>query len=105
MRTVMTVLNGQLRPVFVRDLSINVESKAAEKANSAVPGHVAAPFSGVVSLKVSVGDAIEAGQIVASIEAMKMEAAITSSTAGKVVRLAIPETQQVDAGDLLLVVE
>ncbi len=105
MRTVMTVLNGQLRPVFVRDHSISVESKAAEKANTAVPGHVAAPFSGVVSLKVSVGDSVEAGQAVASIEAMKMEAAITCAVAGKVARLAIPETQQVDAGDLLIVVE
>ncbi len=105
MRTVMTVLNGQLRPVFVRDHSISVESKAAEKANSSLPGHVAAPFSGVVSLKVSAGDIVEAGQVVASIEAMKMEAAITCSTAGKVARLAIPETQQVDAGDLLIVVE
>ncbi len=105
MRTVMTVLNGQLRPVFVRDHSIKVESKAAEKANAALPGHVAAPFSGVVSLKISVGDSVEAGQAVASIEAMKMEAAITCSAAGKVVRLAIPETQQVDAGDLLIVIE
>jgi len=31
-----------------------------------------------------------------------MEAAITASVAGTVVRLAIPPTQQVDAGDLLL---
>ncbi len=105
MRTVMTVINGQLRPVFIRDRSISVESKAAEKANSALPGNVAAPFSGVVSLKVSAGDTIEAGQVVASIEAMKMEAAITCPLAGTVQRLAIPETQQVDAGDLLLVVE
>lgn len=105
MRTVMTVINGQLRPVFVRDESIKIESKAAEKANSGLPGHVAAPFSGVVSLKVSEGDIVEAGQVVASIEAMKMEAAITCGAAGKVSRLAIPHTQQVDAGDLLLVVE
>ncbi len=105
MRTVMTVINGQLRPVFVRDNSISVESKAAEKANTAHPGHVAAPFSGVVSLKVAVGDSVEAGQVVASIEAMKMEAAITCSATGTVARLAIPETQQVDAGDLLMVVE
>ena len=36
---------------------------------------------------------------------MKMEAAITTPVAGTVVRLAIPVTQQVDAGDLLVVVE
>lgn len=105
MRTVMTVLNGQLRPVFVRDNSIRVESKSAEKADATRTGQVAAPFSGVVSLKVAVGDDVEAGQAVASIEAMKMEAAITCAVAGKVVRLAIPQTQQVDAGDLLIVIE
>jgi pyruvate carboxylase len=102
MRTVMATLNGQLRPVFVRDTSIAVESKAAEKADASKPGHVAAPFSGVVTLQVEEGATVEAGQPVASIEAMKMEAAITASIAGVVKRLAIPRTQQVDAGDLLL---
>ena len=48
---------------------------------------------------------VAAGQAVASIEAMKMEAAITSPVAGRVARLAVPTTQQVDAGDLLVVVE
>jgi len=105
MRTVMTVINGQLRPVFVRDRSITVDIKAAEKADPGSPGHIAAPFSGVVSLKVEKGQKIEAGQVVASIEAMKMEAAITSSVAGTVGRLAIPPTQQVDAGDLIVIIE
>jgi pyruvate carboxylase len=104
MRTVMTTINGQLRPVFVRDRSITVESKAAEKADPAAPGQVAAPFSGVVTLKVGEGDTVEAGQQVASIEAMKMEAAITTPVGGTVARVAIPVTQQVDAGDLLVVV-
>jgi pyruvate carboxylase len=102
MRTVMATLNGQLRPVFVRDRSITVDSKAAEKADSTKPGHVPAPFSGVVTLQVAEGDSVEAGQSVATIEAMKMEAAITASMSGRVTRLAIPKTQQVDAGDLLL---
>jgi pyruvate carboxylase len=105
MRTVMTTINGQLRPVAVRDRSIAVDSKAAEKADPNKPGQVAAPFSGVVTLKISEGQTVVAGQPVASIEAMKMEAAITTPVAGTVVRLAIPVTQQVDAGDLLVVVE
>jgi pyruvate carboxylase len=104
MRTVMTILNGQLRPVFVRDRSIAVVTKAAEKADANQPGQVAAPFSGVVTLQVAEGDSVVAGQSVASIEAMKMEAAITSPLAGVVDRVAIPTTQQVDAGDLLVVV-
>ncbi|CAN5329960.1 hypothetical protein BH11ACT3_BH11ACT3_17490 [soil metagenome] len=105
MRTVMTTINGQLRPVFIRDRGVTVDNKAAEKADPSKQGQVAAPFSGVVTLKVAEGDTVEAGQAVASIEAMKMEAAITSPVAGKVARLAIPVTQQVDAGDLLVVVE
>ncbi|GAB3133835.1 pyruvate carboxylase [Marisediminicola antarctica] len=102
MRTVMTTLNGQLRPVFVRDRGIRVERKAAEKADPAKPGQVAAPFSGVVTLQVAEGDVVEAGHAVASIEAMKMEAAITATVSGTVTRLAIPQTQQVDVGDLLV---
>ncbi|MWB98377.1 pyruvate carboxylase [Agromyces seonyuensis] len=103
-RTVMTVLNGQLRPVYVRDRSVAVESKAAEKADASQPGHVPAPFSGVVTLQVDEGAEVAAGQAVASIEAMKMEAAITTPVAGIVERVAIPKTQQVEAGDLLVVV-
>jgi pyruvate carboxylase len=105
MRTVMTTLNGQLRPVFVRDTSIKVETKPVEKADTSKPGQVAAPFSGVVTVKVSEGDIVEAGQPVASIEAMKMEAAITTAVGGTVERVAIPATQQVEAGDLIVVVK
>ena len=104
MRTVMTILNGQLRPVFVRDTSITVQTKIAEKADANLPGEIAAPFSGVVTLQVEEGTQVEAGQSVASIEAMKMEAAITSPISGTIERVAIPLTQQVDAGDLLVVV-
>jgi pyruvate carboxylase len=105
MRTVMTVINGQMRPVFARVRGIAVDTKSAEKADPTVPGQVAAPFSGVVTLQVADGDTVEAGQSVASIEAMKMEAAITASIAGTVVRVAIPRTQQVDGGDLLVVIK
>jgi pyruvate carboxylase len=58
----------------------------------------------VVTLKVAEGDTVTAGQAVATIEAMKMEAAITTPVAGTVRRVAIPATQQVDAGDLLVVI-
>ncbi|HKT58389.1 MAG TPA: pyruvate carboxylase [Microbacterium sp.] len=104
MRSVMTTLNGQLRPVFVRDRSIHVDAAPAEKADTSRPGHVAAPFSGVVTVKVGVGDAVEAGQPVASIEAMKMEAAITVPIPGVVERLAVDGTRQVEAGDLLVII-
>ncbi|MDQ1526493.1 MAG: pyruvate carboxylase, partial [Microbacteriaceae bacterium] len=105
MRTVMATLNGQLRPVFVRDRGIAVDSTTVEKADPSKLGQIPAPFSGVVTLQVDDGATIIAGQSVASIEAMKMEAAITSPVAGKVRRLAVPKTSQVDAGDLLLEID
>jgi pyruvate carboxylase len=83
---------------------VKVETKTAEKADAAQPGQVPAPFSGVVTVKVAVGDTVAAGAPVATIEAMKMEAAITTPIAGTVSRLAIPTTQQVEAGDLIAVV-
>ena len=104
MRSVMTTLNGQLRPVTARDRGIEVETVQAEKADSSQPGQVAAPFSGVVTVKAEVGDVVRAGQPVASIEAMKMEAAITAPVDGRVERLAITGTRQVEAGDLLVVI-
>jgi pyruvate carboxylase len=104
-RTVMTTLNGQLRPVNVRDRKIVSDVIVAEKANPSNLGHVAAPFQGVVTLKIVVGTRVELGQAVASIEAMKMEATITASISGVVKRLAIPATQAVEAGDLILEIE
>ena len=105
MRTVMCSLNGQLRPVSVRDRSVAADVKSAEKADRSNPDHVAAPFAGVVSLSVTEGDAVEAGQQIATIEAMKMEAGITAPRAGKVARVAIGNVQQVEGGDLLVVLE
>jgi pyruvate carboxylase len=104
LRTVMCTLNGQLRPIQVRDRSVKVEVRQAERADPSRPGHVAAPFAGVVSLAVEQGAQVEAGQTVATIEAMKMEASITTPVAGVVERLAIAAVTQVEGGDLVLVI-
>ncbi|WP_032377023.1 pyruvate carboxylase [Rhodococcoides fascians] len=104
MRTVMCILNGQLRPVSVRDRSISSEVPTVEKADRSNSGHIPAPFAGVVTLSVEEGQKISAGDTVATIEAMKMEAAITAPRGGTVTRLAISGVQQVEGGDLLVVV-
>ncbi|NVN53987.1 pyruvate carboxylase [Mycolicibacterium hippocampi] len=104
MRTVMCIINGQLRPVVVRDRSVASEVPAAEKADRNNPDHVAAPFAGVVTVSVADGDTVEAGQTIATIEAMKMEAGITAPKAGTVSRVAVAATAQVEGGDLLVVV-
>ncbi|WP_298510782.1 pyruvate carboxylase [uncultured Nocardioides sp.] len=102
-RTVMATINGQLRPISVRDRAVASEVAAAEKADTSKPGHVAAPFQGAVTTVVAVGDTVTAGEVVATIEAMKMEASITAPVDGTVERLAINGTQGVDGGDLVLV--
>ncbi|OBJ58541.1 pyruvate carboxylase, partial [Mycobacterium asiaticum] len=103
MRTVMCIINGQLRPVLVRDRSIASAVPAAEKADRGNPGHVAAPFAGVVTVSVSEGDEVSAGDTIATIEAMKMEAPITAPSDGTVERVAVSSTAQVEGGDLLVV--
>ncbi len=104
-RTVMATLNGQLRPIDIRDKKISVDIPQSEKADPSNLGHIAAPFSGVVTVTVVEGVHVEVGQPVAIIEAMKMEATITATSAGVVRRIAISKTKAVDAGDLILVVE
>ncbi|OLF09638.1 pyruvate carboxylase [Actinophytocola xanthii] len=103
MRTVLASLNGQLRTIQVRDRSVASDLPVAERADRSNPGHVAAPFAGVVTLAVAEGDELEAGDTVATIEAMKMEASITAPKAGTVQRLAIGSVAQVEGGDLLVV--
>jgi pyruvate carboxylase len=103
-RSVFCRLNGQPRVVTVRDRSVQDNRARGERAQPENPAHIAAPFAGAVSLTVGPGDRVEAGQTVATIEAMKMEAPITSSLSGTVERLAVPKVASVEGGDLLIVI-
>lgn len=105
MRTVLCTLNGQMRPVSVRDRSVHTDVKAAEKADPTQPGQIAAPFAGAVTVGVTEGDTVKAGDTVATIEAMKMEAGITTTVGGTVRRVAINAVEQVHGGDLLLIID
>ncbi|WP_313812273.1 pyruvate carboxylase [Glutamicibacter sp.] len=105
MRSVVVTLNGQSRQVKVRDESVESTVKTAPKADPNNAGHVAAPFAGAVTVNVQVGDLVEAGQSVATIEAMKMEAGITANVSGIVAQVTLDGTSQVQGGDLLVVIE
>ncbi|WP_029069690.1 pyruvate carboxylase [Jonesia quinghaiensis] len=105
MRTVMFSLNGQLRPIQIRDNAVEVVSATVEKAEAHVPGQIGAPYAGSVTLAVEEGQKVEPGQTVATIEAMKMEASITTPVGGTVRRLAIGQVQQLDGGDLIVVID
>ena len=104
MRTVMASMNGQLRPVRVRDRSVESDVPAAERADRANPGHVAAPFAGTVQVQAAEGDEVSEGDTVATIEAMKMEASITATKSGTVQRVVSTQALSVEGGDLVLVI-
>lgn len=104
-RTLMLTLNGQLRQVDAQDRSVKSDVPVREKADPSKAEHVAAPMSGVVTLALSEGEQVEAGQQIGTIEAMKMESAIRALQDGTVERLAIFSGTNVEPGDLLIVLE
>jgi pyruvate carboxylase len=102
-RTLMVSLNGQQRPVDAQDRSLEAAVPRREKADPQNAGHVAAPMAGAVTLVVEEGEEVEAGRQIGTIEAMKMESAISAPASGTVERLAVPSGTSVEPGDLLLV--
>ncbi|GAA3961515.1 pyruvate carboxylase [Gordonia caeni] len=104
-RTVICTLNGELRPVPVRDRSADVSVQVRERADKDNPNHVGAPFAGVVTVSVAVGDEVAPGSAIGTIEAMKMEASITASAGGTVRRVVVGPATEVGAGDLLVELE
>ena len=67
---------------------------------------VAAEMQGtILSLAVSEGDTVEAGDVGLVLEAMKMENDITTSVGGTVTEVSVSEGDSVDMGDTLVVVE
>ncbi|HLC27917.1 MAG TPA: biotin carboxylase N-terminal domain-containing protein [Dehalococcoidia bacterium] len=69
-------------------------------------GSYAAPMPGkIVAINVEAGQAVNAGQVLIVLEAMKMEHRITCSEAGIVKELRVRVGEQVDAGQVMLVVE
>jgi len=104
-RTLLVTLNGQPRPIDAQDRSMKPEVPAREKADPAESGHVAAPMTGVVTLVAGEGERVSGGQQIGSIEAMKMESAIRAPADGAIERLAVSSGTNVEAGDLLVVLE
>lgn len=83
-----------------------VENKPAKPVVSAGPGDINAPLQGTVSaVNVEVGAAVKAGQVVAIIEAMKMENEIVAPADGTVAAVVVKKGDKVSSGDLLLTVK
>ncbi len=91
-------------------LTISESGRARVRGGAAAHGHgpqrLLAPMPGkVVKVLVRPGDAVEAGQGLIVVEAMKMENELRAAKAGRVASVAVTEGQSVDAGAVLAVVE
>ena len=105
MTTVFFELNGQPRRVKVPDRAHGAGGGAVRpKAEAGNANHVGAPMPGVVStLAVSQGQDVKAGDVLLSIEAMKMETAIHAERDGTIEAVHVKTGSQIDAKDLLVV--
>ncbi|VTZ50364.1 Pyruvate carboxylase [Methylocella tundrae] len=99
-------LNGQQRIIRVQNRSAAVTAIARRKAEDGNDSHVAAPMPGAVStIAVRLGQQVKAGDVVATLEAMKMETSLHAPRDGKVAEILVTPGQQIDARDLLMVLE
>ena len=88
------------------DVELIVEPRFPDQAGDVVAGALLAPMPGkVVSVAVSVGDAVEPGQLLMIVEAMKMEHRVVAPESGTVSELRAAAGEQVQGGDLLVVIE
>jgi pyruvate carboxylase len=102
-RTVFFELNGQPRSVRVTDRSQTPKRPPQRKIEPGNPHHVGAPMPGTVAtVSVTVGLRIKRGDVVVTIEAMKMEAAVRAEVDGEVAQVLVQPGAQIDAKDLLV---
>ncbi len=96
-------LNGQPRTIRVPDRKVKASAPKRPKADPGDQGHVAAPMPGVIAgITVAEGQHVKAGDLLMTIEAMKMETGLYAEKGGKVVALHVHTGAQVDAKDLLV---
>ena len=107
MVTVFFELNGQPRRARVPDRLRGGDAIVArQKAEDGNPLQIGAPMPGVIStIMVEVGQEISAGDVICSIEAMKMETALHAEVDGKVAEIGVKRGDQIDAKDLLVRLE
>ncbi|MFD0916576.1 pyruvate carboxylase [Pseudahrensia aquimaris] len=107
MKTVFFELNGQPRRARVPDRLHGSEAAVSRpKADEGNDAHVGAPMPGVISaLTVAEGQEVKAGDVILSIEAMKMETALHADADGVVAEVYVKPGDQIDAKDLLVRME
>lgn len=96
-------LNGQPRVIRVPDRRVASRASARARAEEGNPAHVGAPMPGVVAtVAVAAGQKVSAGDLLLTIEAMKMETGIHAEHAAVVRAVHVAPGTQVDAKDLLV---
>ncbi len=99
-------LNGQPRIVKVPNRAAVARLPARRKAEDDNDAHVAAPMPGLVAtVAVQPGQKIKAGDVLLSIEAMKMETALHAPRDGTVQEVLVHPGSPIDAKDLLVVLQ
>jgi pyruvate carboxylase len=102
-RTVFFELNGEPRPIRVPDRSQVAKRPAKRKAESGNVSHVAAPMPGtIVTVPVHLGQSMHRGDVLLTLEAMKMETTVRAEREGVIAEILVRTGQQVDAKDLLI---
>ncbi|MCL2456652.1 MAG: pyruvate carboxylase, partial [Defluviitaleaceae bacterium] len=108
-RRVVFELNGSRREIIVKDKTIDKTSAKASAslvADPTDPKEIGASLPGMVSkIMVRQGSVVKENDVVAIIEAMKMETTIVSKCAGVIGKIFISENQSVKAGELLIRIE
>jgi pyruvate carboxylase len=96
-------LNGQPRAIRVSDRAVKAATRAKPKAEEGNPHHIGAPMPGAVaSIAVTAGQVVKAGDLLLTIEAMKMEAGIHADRTATIKAIHVSAGNQIDAKDLLI---
>ena len=96
-------LNGQPRVIRVPNRLVKSQTATRPKAEEANPNHIGAPMPGVIaSVAVSAGQNVKAGDLLLTIEAMKMETGLHAERDAKIKALHATTGGQIDAKDLLV---
>ena len=103
-RTVFFELNGQPRTIRVTDRTAIPSRPPQRRIEPGNIRHIGAPMPGTVAtVAVVVGQKLARGDVVVTLEAMKMQTAVRAEIDGQVAEVLVRVSSQVDAKDLLVV--
>ncbi len=96
-------LNGQPRVIRVMDRKLGGAAATRPKAEPGNPAHLGAPMPGVVAqVSVQAGATVKLGDLLMTIEAMKMETGLHAERDATVKAVHVQPGAQIDAKDLLV---